>query len=184
MTTVTQAGIGFEVRAIAPHVVRQLLARDDAGSPPRLLTDNQGGSPLRCCLRPSEPDERIALVSYAPLRRWARETGARPGPYDEIGPVFLHPGHCPGRDGTGYPGWLATSHRVLRAYSQDGRILGGRLIDAEPDSSPVAAESALARMFADPQVALVHARAVEFGCFTFEVRRAGGETIPRSAVAP
>jgi len=23
----------------------------------------------------------------------------------------------------------------------------------------------------DPQVAVVHARAVEFGCFTFEVRR-------------
>jgi hypothetical protein len=28
-------------------------------------------------------------------------------------------------------------------------------------------------MFADPAVALVHARAVEFGCFTFEARRAG-----------
>jgi hypothetical protein len=27
-------------------------------------------------------------------------------------------------------------------------------------------------MFADPRVALVHARALEFGCFTFEVRRA------------
>ncbi len=171
MTTITQAGAGFEVRAIAPDVVRQLLAIDDAGQPARLLTDD-GGSPLRCCLRPAEPGERIALVSYAPLRRWARETGARPGPYDEVGPVFVHAGRCPGPDGTGYPGWLAAGRRVLRAYGADGRILAGRLIDADPQCSPVAAESALAQMFADPQVAIVHARALEFGCFTFEVRRA------------
>jgi hypothetical protein len=171
MTTVTHAGVGFEVRAIAPGVVRQLLAIDDAGNPPRQVTDDEGGSPLRCCLRPAEPGERIALVSYAPLRRWARETGVEPGPYDEVGPVFVHAGPCPGPDGTGYPGWLAAGRRILRAYSADGRILSGRLVDADPNRSPVAAESALAQMFADPQIALVHARAVEFGCFTFEVRR-------------
>jgi Protein of unknown function (DUF1203) len=174
-TTDTQAGVGFEVRAIAPEVVRQLLAIDDAGNPPRLLTDDDGGSPLRCCLRPAEPGERIALVSYAPLRRWAQQTAAQPGPYDEVGPVFVHVGQCPGPDGTGYPGWLAAGRRVLRAYSADGRILRGRLIDADRGCSPVAAESALAEMFADPQVALVHARAVEFGCFTFEVRRPEGD---------
>jgi len=172
MTTVTQPGAGFEVRAITPDVVRQLLAIDDAGNPPRLLTDSEGGSPLRCCLRPAKPGEQVALVSYAPLRRWAREAGARPGPYDEVGPIFVHSGPCPGPDGTGYPGWLAAGRRVLRAYSADGRILCGRLIDAAPDCSPVPAELALAQVFADPQVALVHARAVEFGCFTFEVRRA------------
>ncbi len=181
MTTGTQAVVRFEVRAIASDVVRQLLAIDDAGNPPRLLTDDEGGSPLRCCLRPAEPGEQIALVSYAPLRRWARETGARPGPYDEVGPVFVHARSCPGPDGTGYPGWLAAGRRVLRAYSADGRILGGRLIDPDPACSPVPAESALAQLFTDPEVALVHARAVEFGCFTFEVRRAPSEGRPAEA---
>ncbi|MGW0900758.1 DUF1203 domain-containing protein, partial [Streptomyces goshikiensis] len=33
-------------------------------------------------------------------------------------------------------------------------------------------EEALTEAFADPAVALVHLRAVEFGCFLFEVRRA------------
>jgi hypothetical protein len=61
---------------------------------------------------------------------------------------------------------------VLRAYGENGCILGGRLVDAAPDGSPVAVESALAEMFADPAVAFVHGRALEFGCFTFEVRRA------------
>jgi hypothetical protein len=161
----------FEVRAIDPDVVSELLRRDDAGNPPRLLTDDEGGSPLRCCLQPAEPGEHIALVSYAPLRRWARATGAQPGPYDELGPVFIHPGSCPGPDGTGYPEWLADGRRVFRAYSADGDIIGGRLFNPGPDC-PAAAGAVLAELLDDPAVALVHARAVEFGCFTFEVRRA------------
>jgi len=173
MTTVTPLGTGFEVRAVAPNVVSELLATDDSGNPPVLLTDEAGGSPLRCCLRPMRPGERVALVSYAPLRRWAIQTGARPGPYDEVGPVFIHAGPCSGPSGTGYPGILARGSRVLRCYNEAGQILGGRLVPADPDGSPVAVESALAQLFADPAVAVVHGRALEFGCFTFEARRAG-----------
>lgn len=171
MKTLTHQATGFEVRAIAPDVLRDLLWSDDNGRPPVLLTDAEGGAPLRCCLRPSQAGEQIALVSYAPLRRWARQTGVDPGPYDEVGPVFIHPAVCAGPDGTGYPNWLAAGRRMLRAYGADGRILGGRLVEADPAGKPVPAESVLAEMFADPDVAVVHARAVEFGCFTFEVRR-------------
>jgi hypothetical protein len=32
----------------------------------------------------------------------------------------------------------------------------------------------LAGVFADPDVAPVHVRAVEYGCFTFEIRRVTG----------
>jgi len=173
MTSLTQVSAGFEVRAIAHGVLAELRVTDDAGKAPVLLTDIDGGAPLRCCLRRIRPGEQVALVSYAPLRRWARETGSEPGPYDEVGPVFIHPGECGGPDGSGYLGSFATSARVLRAYNADGRILGGRLVDPDPDGSPVPVESALAEMFADPAVALVHGRALEFGCFTFEVRRAG-----------
>jgi hypothetical protein len=162
----------FEVRAIGVAVVRDLLQADDAGQPPRLLTEDEGGAPLRCCLRPAAPGEEVALVSYAPLRRWATETGARPGPYDEVGPVFIHAGPCPGPDGTGYPAWLAGGRRVFRAYGTGGGIIGGRLFEPAAGGGPVAAESVLAEMFDDPDVAVVHARALEFGCFTFEVRRA------------
>jgi hypothetical protein len=171
MDTATQTATGIAVRAIAPDVVRDLLRADDAGNPPRLLTDDEGGAPLRCCLRPIRPGERVALVSYAPLRRWARETGAQPGPYDEVGPVFVHAGPCEGPGGTGYPPELAGGRRVFRAYSAAGGILGGRLFESGPTPDPAAAQKALAEMLADPEVALVHARALEYGCFTFEVRR-------------
>lgn len=177
MTTVTPLGTGFEVRAIAPDVVRELLNADDAGRPPVLLTDETGGPPLRCCLRPIRPGERVALVSYAPLRRWARETGARPGPYDEVGPVFIHAQPCAGPSGTGFPGSLARSPRVLRGYGAAGHILGGRLVPGDPDGSPVAVELVLAQMLTDPAVAVVHGRAVEFGCFIFEARRADAEAV-------
>jgi hypothetical protein len=169
--TATQTINAIAVRAIAPEVVRDLLRTDDAGNPPRLLTDEEGGPPLRCCLRRIRPGERVALVSYAPLRRWARETGARPGPFDEVGPVFVHAGRCPGPAGSGYPAELAAGRRVFRAYSADGGILGGRLFDPGPEPDPDAATAVLADMLADPAVAVVHARALEFGCFTFEVRR-------------
>ncbi|GDY30826.1 DUF1203 domain-containing protein [Gandjariella thermophila] len=163
MTTVD---VAYEVRAIEPEALRQLWERDDAGNPPRLLVHEDGGSPLRCCLRPVRPGERVALVSYAPLRRWAERTGADPGPYNEVGPVFIHPQPCDGPRGSGYPYELRSSHRVFRAYSRDGRILGGRLV---PDDDAV--ESVLADLFADPEVAMVHVRAVEFGCFFFAVHR-------------
>ena len=143
-------------------VLKELRTADDAGRPMSPLTDEEGGAPLRCCLRRSEPGERIALVSYAPLRRWAAGTGARPGAYDEQGPVFIHAEECAGPALDGHP--FAHAHRTVRRYSADGHILGGQLVDTVTDE-------AFQNAFDDPSVALVHVRAVEYGCFLYEVRR-------------
>ncbi|MEU4895981.1 DUF1203 domain-containing protein [Streptomyces sp. NPDC044780] len=158
----------YELRAIAPEALKLLRTADDAGQPPRTVVEGEeGGSPVRCCLGRSRPHETIALVSYAPLRRWAAETGATPGPYDEVGPVFIHPEECDGWTGPGIPDGLRGTRRVLRAYSAEGGILGGRLLDGgEPTL-----EEGLAELYRDPRVAAVHVRAVEFGCFLAETRR-------------
>ncbi|HEY7432394.1 MAG TPA: DUF1203 domain-containing protein [Streptosporangiaceae bacterium] len=161
----------YEIRPIDPAAVAELRLRDDAGRSPRLLTETKGGSPLRCCLRRIFPGERVALVSYSPLRRWAAQTWANPGPYDETGPVFIHPCTCPGPSGGGYPAGLAGAPRVFRAYHAGGRILGGRLFGVGEPAGAGAAQAVLTEMFADPEVALIHVRAVEFGCFLFEARR-------------
>ncbi|MET8248457.1 DUF1203 domain-containing protein [Streptomyces sp. NPDC005202] len=155
----------YTARPIPPAVLRQLRALDDAGRPMVPVTDGEGGAPLRCCLRRSEAGERIALVSYAPLRRWAAQTGADPGAYDEQGPVFIHAEECAGPgDGSAHP--FTNAHRAVRRYSADGRILGGRLVE-RPEEFRAAFHDA----FDDPDVALVHVRAVEYGCFLYEVRR-------------
>jgi hypothetical protein len=172
MTMTQQTTRSFEVRAIDPAVLAGLRVLDDAGHAPRIVVDGDGGAPLRCCLRASRPGETLALVSYAPLRRWAARAAADPGPYDEVGPVFIHYGECGGPEGTDYPAAFTGSRRVLRSYSAAGRILSGRLVEPDEVRDPAAAGSVLAEVFADPQVALVHARAVEFGFFTFEIRRA------------
>jgi len=171
MTITAAKKVTFEVRAIDPAVLAELRVRDDAGHAPRIGTDQAAGSPLRCCLRSIMPGERVGLVSYAPLRRWARETGAEPGPYDEVGPVFIHLEQCGGPPGNGFPVAFCGTRRMLRAYRADGSILGGWLAEPGNVSDPETAAVLLDSIFADPDVALVHARAVEFGCFTFEVRR-------------
>ncbi|MFB8777769.1 DUF1203 domain-containing protein [Streptomyces broussonetiae] len=156
----------YTARPLEPAVLKELRTTDDAGRRVVPVTDEEGGAPLRCCLRRSAPGEHIALVSYAPLRRWAAGTGAAPGPYDEQGPVFIHADDCSGPDGDALP--FTNSHRVVRRYSADGRILGGRLVtDTDPDGFGAAFDEA----FTDPEVALVHVRAVEYGCFLYEVRR-------------
>ncbi|HEX9067006.1 MAG TPA: DUF1203 domain-containing protein [Streptosporangiaceae bacterium] len=170
MTTIQNTRT-WQVRPISADALAELRTADDAGNPPRLVTDSGGGSPLRCCLSSSAPGEQIALVSYAPLRRWTAETGADPGPYDELGPVFIHPRDCGGPAVCGFPVAYLGSCRMFRAYSADGSILGGRLTEAGELGSIEDAGRVLDEVFTDPRVAVVHARAVEFGCFTFEVRR-------------
>ncbi|TPQ17507.1 DUF1203 domain-containing protein [Streptomyces sporangiiformans] len=154
----------YTARPVPPTALKELRSVDDAGRRTVPLVDDEGGAPLRCCLRRSEPGETIALVSYAPLRRWSAQTGADPGAYDEQGPVFIHADDCAGPDLAGLP--FPGAHRTLRRYSARGHILGGRLV--EP---PESFDDAFAEAFADPEVALVHVRAVEYGCFLYEVRR-------------
>jgi hypothetical protein len=170
--TTTEVLAGYRVLAIAPDVVAGLMSCDDAGRAPRLEINAEGERPpLRCCLRCARPGEAIALASYAPLRRWAAGAGVDPGPYDEVGPVFVHPSPCAGPSGDLFPAEMLGSPRVFRAYGAEGRILFGRLTTADELADASGAERVLGEVFADPRVAVVHARAVEFGCFTFEVRR-------------
>ncbi|MFI1353013.1 DUF1203 domain-containing protein [Streptomyces sp. NPDC020898] len=171
VTTHATTHITYAVRPIGPLILKRLRSADDAGRQLVPVQDEEGGSPLRCCLRHSAPGEHIALVSYAPLRRWAAETGAEPGAYDEQGPVFIHAEAeaCGGpAAGEGYP--FARARRVLRRYSGEGRILGGRLVEPVGEGADAFGE-AFAEAFADPEVAVVHVRTVEYGCFLYEVRR-------------
>ncbi|GAA4231486.1 hypothetical protein FHR32_003486 [Streptosporangium album] len=160
----------YQFRAIEPETLKRLRHLDDAGRPPRPYLDVEGGSPMRCCLGRARPAEEIVLAAYAPLRGWAAQTGADPGPYEELGPVYIHAEPC-SEPAPGYPAALGGPLRVFRAYTAQGDIHGGRLLADGLSADPDAALAVLDELFADPEVALVHARAVEFGCFLYEVRR-------------
>lgn len=57
----------------------------------------------------------------------------------------------------------------LRTSDDAGRILGGRTVEL-PQERAGEVDGILAEMFTDPAVALVHVRAVAFGCFMAGVR--------------
>lgn len=178
--------MAFDIRAIAPDVCDQLRKTDDAGRRPRRIVEEEGGNPLRCCLRRSRPGEALLLAAYAPLRRWALETGADPGAYEEVGPVFVHEEPCEGPQqgtGSGYPAEMGGPRRVFRTYRADGSILDGHLVEAHRSEDPVAASTLLDALLEDPETAVVHVRAVEFGCFMFEVRRSVSDK-PATGDAP
>ena len=168
----------YTVRPVPEPTLAELRRVDDSGRPPRPYDAGADdapidsvGSPLRCCLRSVRADDRIALISYAPLRRWAAETGANPGAYDEAGPVFVHADPCPGPvPSNDYPFARPGSRRTLRRYDARGHIVGGRYFQI-PDDAQQGFDLALDEAFSDPAVVLVHVRALEYGCFQFEVRR-------------
>jgi hypothetical protein len=161
----------YEFRAIPLPVADELRLRDDAGASRMPFVDGEGGAPLRCCLRRSRIGEPIMLVSYAPLRRWAARTAADPAAYDEVGPIFIHARPCDGPDRDGFPVEVASSWRVFRAYDKSGHILGGALVDPARGYAEETATAALDELFSDPAVEVVHVRAVEFGCYLFDVPR-------------
>lgn len=88
--------------------------------------------------------------------------------------MFIHAEECEGPAGgrPGYPFSRAGALRTVRRYDADGRIVGGRLLEIPADEES-GFDAAFAEAFADPEVVLAHVRAVEYGCFHFEVRREG-----------
>ncbi|MFJ1600376.1 DUF1203 domain-containing protein [Streptomyces sp. NPDC088261] len=161
----------YQPQPLTPTALKELRVSDDAGRPMRPYTDTEGAHPLRCCLRPSAVGDRIALVSYAPLRRWAAETGADPGAYDEQGPVFIHAEDCGGPAPDAGPPWARPGAlRAFRRYDGRGHIIGGRMVEL-PEDAEAAFDRAFTEAFADPETAQVHVRAVEYGCYHFRVDR-------------
>jgi hypothetical protein len=134
------------------------LAAALASAATRTWSDEEGGHPLRCCLRDSRPGERIALVAVTP-------EGPQ-GAYRETGPVFLHADRCPGPDGAGYPEEFRRRTQVFRAYDRAGAIVGGTVV--QPGTGQ---EEAAARLLAHPDVAFIQTRNVIFGCYMLTIRR-------------
>lgn len=99
-------------------------------------------------------------------------TGARPGAYDEAGPVFIHADPCeaPSADAGTHPFARPGALRTIRRYDARGHIVGGTF-PVLPEDATAGFERVLDEAFPAPEVALVHVRALEYGCFLFEVRR-------------
>ena len=154
---------GFFYQAIAAGELDALRAagRDEAGNPLEVRGGQDGGSPLRCCLREARPGERLLLIAYTPP--------GTAGAYAERGPVFVHAERCDGYLTPGeYPPGLAHRQQVVRAY--DGQ---GRIADAVLAADGRQAQAVIEELLARPGVELVHLRNVGYGCYNCAVRVSG-----------
>jgi hypothetical protein len=119
-----------------------------------------GWEPLRCCLRLAGEGESIALISYAPF--------ATVSPWAEVGPVYVHAAACAGFTGDELPEQLRTGPRILRTYRAD-ETMDYEHVTLVPEGEDL--EPALRKLFAEPEVATVHVRAMLTQCFTYTVKR-------------
>lgn len=137
---------------------------DDAGNELAVLTDHEGGDPLRCCLTVSKPGEPVLAIAYTP-------PGTK-GAYAERGPVIVHADRCGGYDdAAGYPPELWERRQVIRAYNRAGKIEDGILTDGGEDNL-----RAVGDLLARPEVTLVHVRNVTYGCYNFAIVPANATT--------
>jgi Protein of unknown function (DUF1203) len=157
----------FHISAIPPHTLDRIRAAgtDDFGNSLEVIVDEQGGSPLRCCLRPAPPGDRLVLIAYQPF--------SRPGPYAEVGPVFVHAERCggytaPSQYPAGYRDWPTL---IFRPYHVDGRMAYAEIAMVDGPQ----AEQVIDRIFADPTIEMIHSRNVYAGCYMFAIHRPGAE---------
>src|SRR5258708_20536750 len=114
----TTADPAFCVPAIPAETLHRIRAagQDDFGNELVPIVSEAGGAPMRCCLKPSEPGDRVCLIACRPF--------TRPGPYAESGPVFIHADACAGYPDAGSypPGYRDWPTMVFRPYLYDGTI--------------------------------------------------------------
>jgi len=122
-----------------------------------IVADAPAAFPCRHCLRDAEPGERMLLASHSPF--------ALPGPYKEVGPVFVHADACARFAGSELPLQLRRRLLAVRGYDRaqslvDFAVVEGAAVDGE-----------LERLLARDDVAFVHVRFARPGCFAARIER-------------
>ena len=169
MSTVeAPVAVAFRVHAIPSLMLAEirLAGHDEFGNELTPIVDDEGGAPLRCCLRRSTPGEQVYLIAYRPF--------TAPGPYAEAGPVFVHASPCPGyREASAYPaGYRDWPTMVFRPYRHHaGLNCDAIAYDAIQTGEGPTAESLISSIFADPTIKFIHTRNVHAGCFMFAITR-------------
>jgi Protein of unknown function (DUF1203) len=123
-----------------------------------IVADAPAAFPCRHCLRDAEPGEPMLLASHSPF--------AQPGPYKEVGPLFVHATPCARFGGGEVPLQLRRRLLALRGYDRAQSLVDGVVVEG------AALEGALETLFARADVDWVHVRFAKPGCFACRIERA------------
>jgi hypothetical protein len=178
MTLTPRSGLGLrlEINGTGAAVLAEVrrTGRDVLGNPVQPFVDREGGWPLRCCLRDSEPGEVLALIAWCPFD-WS-------GPFAEVGPVVVHHEGCAPVTVASVPVAFLGREQVVRPYRTDHQLAYDHIrVVAADGSLPQVLDDLLAR----PDIEEVVARNVLAGCYSFTARRASTAcTVPVDEVRP
>ena len=125
----------------------------------RVVADSKPGYPCRVSLADAEPGETLILLHH--LHHDV------PGPYRASGPIYVREAAVECTLATGeVPDYVATRLLSFRAYDASGMLLDATVAEGREFATVVNG------MFADPDVAYVHAHNARPGCFSCRIERA------------
>jgi hypothetical protein len=122
-----------------------------------------GHGPCRQCLRAfTVGSDRRILFTYDPF--WGKEKLPLPGP------VFIHEHDCDRyREDAGFPVDMLSHRLTLNAYAPGRRLVAQRYV------SNGVVEPELERLLRDRDVAYIHVRDTDAGCYDFRIERTSNE---------
>lgn len=151
----------FSVIPLSTALVERIRRErvDDFGNRLADRVSVEGGEPCRYCLSRAKLGERLLLFSISPM--------SRPGPYKEVGPVFVHATDCQRYTNTGvFPPEFRRTAVVLRGYSPQDEIEDPQI------TAPAEIEQRIEELFGSPRIAYIHVRSLTSGCYFCALERA------------
>ncbi|MEO6581271.1 MAG: DUF1203 domain-containing protein [Sphingomicrobium sp.] len=151
----------FIVRGLPPEPFVPLYGLSDEGLArhrARRVMVNGTGFPERIEMRDATPGETLLLVNF--------EHQDADSPYRSSHAVYVREGATESWCGDHLPGVLRSRLLSLRGFSADGSMIDADVAEGH-NAHPV-----IERLFADPEVAYIHAHYAKPGCYAARIDRA------------
>ena len=154
--------MAYAVTSLPAEPFAPLFAMDDEGlaarGARRVVADAPLGFPCRVSLDDAAPGETLILVNY--------EHQPAATPFRASHAVFVREGVEPVATVDAMPPALRRRLLSLRAFDADHMMIAADIVEG------VDAGTLIARMFADPNIAYLHAHYAKWGCYAARIDRA------------
>jgi hypothetical protein len=154
--------MSFRITGLSPQPFRPLFGLSDealsAHGARRLIVDGTANIPDRIEVRDAEPGESVLLLNY--------EHQPAKTPFQASHAIFVREWAGAAYDRTDeIPPAMRTRTLSLRAFDADDFMIDADLVDGRE------VQTLIARMFADPKVAYIHAHYAKWGCYAARIDR-------------
>jgi hypothetical protein len=154
--------MAYAVTSLPAEPFAPLFSMDDetlaAHGARRVVADVAHGFPCRVSLDDAEPGETLVLVNY--------EHQPAPTPFRASHAVFVRENAAPVATVDAMPPALRRRLLSLRAFDANDMMVAADIVEGTE------AGTLIARMFADPGIAYLHAHYAKWGCYAARIDRA------------